>query len=122
VFGEPQFVTNAFGTLLYLPIGVEGSNNSNVSEYFRWKPPTRTWQPIALDQDALYKSLDPQAPTGLMFNGCGLWPDLQTLRMTAGLKVPEDFHCSDASGTADIEITIRNNASEIASVKVARQR
>ena len=55
------------------------------------------------------------------FDACGLWPDLTTMTVEAGLKTPEAPHCGDDAGTATVSLTIVNGAFVVSSVRIDRR-
>jgi hypothetical protein len=112
-FEKPAIVRNAAGTLLYIPIAVDGTGHYNESEYYLRR--RRRWDRI--DAEAWLKDLSTRIPPGAeMWKG--VWPDVNTMRADAYLYRSDDHNCCPTVGTAHIKLLVRANKFVIDSVAV----
>ena len=102
-YDPPQIIRNAAGTILYLPIAVDGTAHLNASEYFLRE--AGEWQSIEAEE--WLKNLSQQVPTGREI-WKGIWPDLRTMQAEAGLYRRGDADCCPTGGTARIRFSIRS--------------
>jgi hypothetical protein len=112
-FRTPRIVRNAAGTMLYVPIAMDGTGNSNTSEYFvreggRWEK---------IDSESWTKDVPSRLPPGLQISK-GVWPDPVTLRATNGLSRAGDGNCCPTGGTVEIQLAIRERRFVLESVEV----
>ena len=114
-YGPPQIVRNAAGTILYLPIAIDGTAHENASEYFLRD--AGTWQPI--EAQGWLKDLSRQLPAGLGI-WKGVWPDLRTMQAEAGLYRQSDANCCPTGGRARIRFSIRSSRFVLDSVAFER--
>jgi hypothetical protein len=113
VYGEPAFVRAPAGTILHLPIRVDGTGNYNESEYYLRK--AGPWR--KLDSESWQKDLVGRLPAGReMWKG--LWPDLVNMRVETGLYRKGDGNCCPTGGTARVRLAIRDTQFVITSVVV----
>lgn len=111
----PQLRPHPAGTILYIPMQVDGTGVFNESEYYlrregRWE---------RLDYDSWQADLGTRLPKGLEI-WKGIWLDLKTLRATPGLYRAGDANCCPSGGTAEIQLGIRDRRFVIESVNVTR--
>ena len=102
LYGKPGVFRTPSGTILYLPIAVDGTGHFNESEYYireagRWE---------RLDSTAWVDVLTKRIPAGLEI-WKGIWPDVRTLRAEASLYQKGDSNCCPTGGVARIQLTIR---------------
>jgi len=95
-------VQNAAGTLLTLPIAVDGTGHFNESEYYVQE--SGRWERI--EGQAWLSDLRKRLPAGLEI-WKGIWPDLHTLRAEAGLYRAGDANCCPTGGIARIQLAVR---------------
>jgi hypothetical protein len=114
-YSPPQIVRNAAGTILYLPIAIDGTAHENASEYFLWD--AGKWQHI--EAQGWLKDLSRQMPDGLGI-WKGVWPDLRTMQAEAGLYRQSDANCCATGGRARIRFSIRSNRFVLDSVVFER--
>jgi hypothetical protein len=115
-FGKPEIVHNAVGTLLYLPVTVDGTGHGNASEYYLRE--RGAWAP--LDAAAWLADLRKRIPARLEI-WKGVWPDLRTMRAEASLYQAGDTNCCPTGGVARIRLAIRSRQLVIVSVAVDKQ-
>jgi pimeloyl-ACP methyl ester carboxylesterase len=113
VYAEPEVARTAAGTILYLPIRVDGTGNYNESEYYLRKG--GAWQ--RLDFDSWQKELVARVPPGREI-WKGLWPNLKTMRVETGLYRKGDGNCCPSGGTIRARLAIRDMRFVIASTVV----
>jgi hypothetical protein len=114
-YDQPQIIHNAVGTILYLPIALDGTGHFNASEYFLWD--AGKWQPI--EAEGWLNNLSQQIPNGLEI-WKGVWPDLRTMQAEAGLYRRGDANCCPTGGTAHIRFSIRSRRFVLDSVVFER--
>ncbi len=102
LYSRPEIIQNPAGTLLILPITVDGTGNGNVSEYYMRD--SGRWEQI--ETEAWLSDLGNRLPAGLRI-AKGVWPDLRTMRAGAGLYRAGDANCCPTGGTARIRLAIR---------------
>lgn len=110
---KPELIANSFGTILYLPIHVDGTGAGNISEYYLWDEKSRQWQ--KLDANSWLKDI--KIPPGLAINK-GIWPDLKNMTAEAYLYRSGDANCCPTGGTAHIQLTIENSRFAVKSVTI----
>lgn len=111
---KPEIIRNRFGTILYLPIVVDGTGNMNESEYYLLDK--GTWQRI--DSEAWLADLAKRVPPGReMWKG--VWPDLHTMRAEAMLYNSGDGNCCPSGGSALVRLAIRDKKFVIDSLWLA---
>jgi hypothetical protein len=103
IYSPPRVVRNAAGTILYLPIAVDGTSNFNESEYYLRE--TSEWR--AIEAREWLTNLVARVPSGLQIE-TGVWPNLETMEAEAGLWRPADAHCCPTGGTARVKLSIRS--------------
>lgn len=108
---KPEIIDHPAGTLLYVPITVDGTGNGNASEYYVWN--ADEWAPI--DSDGWLKDLQRRVPAGLELRK-GIWPDLRTMRGETPLYRDGDANCCPTGGTVRITLAIRSRRFVIQSV------
>jgi len=99
---KPAIIRNQFGTLLYLPIRVDGTGNMNASEYYVRQ--NGKWE--RLDSESWLSDLTRRIPRGLEL-WKGVWPDLHTMRAEAAFYRRNDAGCCPSGGIARIRLSIR---------------
>jgi hypothetical protein len=112
-YGEPEILRTAAGQLLYLPIRVDGTGNYNDSEYYLRKG--GAWR--KLDSESWQKDLISRLPAGRQI-WKGMWPDLKTMRVEAGLYRKGDGNCCPTGGTARVRLAIRDTQFVITSAAI----
>jgi pimeloyl-ACP methyl ester carboxylesterase len=117
VYAAPEVTRTAAGTVLSLPIRVDGTGNYNESEYYLRK--AGAWQ--KLDFRTWQQELVSRVPGGRQLRK-GLWPNLATMRVEAGLYRPGDSNCCPTGGTIRARLAIRDMRFVIASVDTAGDR
>jgi hypothetical protein len=115
--GKPEIIRNAAGTVLSLPIAIDGTGSGNASEYYLREG--RAWAPI--DAETWLGDLKPRIPTGLELRK-GVWPDLHTMRVDVDLYRPGDANCCPTGGTARAQLAIRSRRLLIESLVLEKTR
>jgi hypothetical protein len=110
---KPEIIRNQFGTLLYLPIRVDGTGHMNESEYYVRQ--NGKWERI--DSESWRSDLGKRIPPGLEL-WKGVWPDLHTMRAEAMLYRSNDANCCPSGGIARIRFSIRAKKFVLQSVVV----
>jgi len=113
VYAEPEVTRTPAGTVLYLPIRVDGTGNYNESEYYMRM--SGRWQP--LDFESWQRELVSRVPPGRQI-WKGLWLNLKTMRAETGLYRRGDANCCPTGGTIRARLAIRDLRFVIASVSV----
>ena len=116
-YDKPEIVRSGFGTLLYLPIVVDGTGHGNQSEYYlrvggQWD---------AIDGESWLSDLKKQIPSGLEMR-MGVWPDLHTMRAETGLYRAGDANCCPTGGVVRARLAIRSRQLVIESIEIDRGR
>ena len=101
-YQRPEIVQNAAGTLLYLPIVIDGTSGGNVSEYYQQA--ADRW--ALVDSKTWLADLHKRLPAGLEVRQ-GVWPDLRTMRAEAGLYRVADANCCPTGGTVRLGLVVR---------------
>ncbi len=112
-YDKPQLIVNPFGTILQIPIHLDGTGAGNVSESYLWDRESKRWR--RLDAESWLKDI--KAPPGLAINK-GIWPDLKTMTAKAYFYRSGDANCCPTGGTAHIQLTIENDRFAIKSVTI----
>ncbi len=112
-YDKPELIVNSFGTILYLPIHMDGTGAGNISEYYLWDERSKQWQ--KLDAGSWRKEI--AIPPELAINK-GIWPDLKAMTAEAYLYRSGDANCCPTGGTAHIQLTIENGRFAIKSVTI----
>ena len=117
IYRPPIIVSHAAGTLLYLPIAMDGTGNYNRSEYYlreggRWEQ---------VDSESWIADLAPSLPEDLEV-WKGIWPDPRTLSAEVGLYRKADANCCPTGGTLGIQLAIRNRRFVLVRVQWSRRR
>lgn len=102
-YSRPQIIDAAAGTLLYLPIAIDGTGNDNASEYFLRDG--SAWELVEAVE--WFQGLLRRIPVGLEIRK-GVWPNLQTMTAVAGLYRSADANCCPTGGKARIALAIRS--------------
>lgn len=110
---KPEIIRNRFGTLLYLPIVVDGTGHMNESEYYVRE--RGQWERI--DSETWLAELMKRVPPGLE-TWKGVWPDLHTMRAEAMLYRSDDANCCPTGAVARVRLSIRARKFVIDSVVV----
>jgi hypothetical protein len=110
---KPEIIRNQFGTLLYLPIAVDGTGHMNESEYYlreggKWK---------RIEAESWLTETMKRVPPGLAA-WKGVWPDLHTMRAEALLYRSNDTNCCPSGGVARVRLSIRAKKFVVESVVV----
>jgi hypothetical protein len=114
-YEQPQIIRAAAGTLLYLPVAVDGTGHFNESEYFLRD--RGAWEPV--EAEKWLEDLRRRIPAGLEI-WKGVWPNLQTMKAVAGLYSSGDANCCPTGGTARIGLAIRSRHVVIQSLVVEK--
>ncbi|MBI3328780.1 MAG: hypothetical protein HYZ81_19010 [Nitrospinae bacterium] len=117
VYEQPEIIENAFGTLLFVPIRLDGTGVGNVSEYYLWHQDKAEWR--RLDAETWLQDLRKRIPPGLHI-WKGIWPNLQRMTAEAGLYQDGDAQASPTGGTARIELHIDNGRFAVKSVTLSK--
>jgi hypothetical protein len=112
---KPEILTGAFGTMLYIPIQLDGTGAGNESEYYLRE--AGAWMDI--DAESWLVDLSKRIPAGLEI-WKGVWPNVHTMRAEAGLYRPSDANCCPTGGRARIQLSIRSRRFVIESVTIER--
>ena len=110
---KPEIIGSAIGTILYLPIAVDGTGHGNASEYYLRA--TGTWARI--ESEAWLADLKRRLPDGVGISK-GVWPNLRTMQAEAGLYRPQDANCCPTGGVAHVQLAIKGERFVITSVSV----
>jgi hypothetical protein len=116
-YDPPQIARTPAGTILYLPIAVDGTAHENASEYFLWD--AGNWQDI--DSQGWRDELFSKVPAGLQIRK-GVWPDLRTMETQVGLYRQGDDNASPTGGSLRIRYAIRLRRFVLDSVTFERPR
>lgn len=108
---KPEIVQNAAGTILYLPISLDGTGHGNASEYYLWA--AKGWQRI--ESETWLTDLRRRIPSHLEI-WKGVWPDLHTMRAEVGLYRKGDPHCCPSGGKAQVRLSIKRGKIVITSL------
>jgi hypothetical protein len=111
---KPEIVRNRFGTILYVPIIVDGTGNYNESEYYLLDK--GTWQRI--DSESWTGDLAGRIPPGREVRK-GVWPDLHTMRAEARLYGGDNPNCCPTAGSIVVRLSIRDKKFVIDSLWLA---
>jgi hypothetical protein len=115
-YDKPEIVQASVGTLLYVPIALDGTGVGNESEYYvRGKG---EWKPIEAKE--WLNDLVQRVPPELKIRK-GVWPDLQAMRAEAGLYRERDANCCPTGGVAKIQLEIRAERFVIAAVSIENE-
>jgi hypothetical protein len=114
VYEKPAIVTNAFGTLMHVPVRLDGTGNGNESEYYLWSEKTREWE--LLDSSSWIEELQQQLPAGLSINS-GVWPDIEKMTAEVPLYREDDANCCPSGGVAFVRLTLKDGRFGIKSVE-----
>lgn len=112
IYRAPSIERTDAGTMLYLPIAVDGTGNYNASEYYLRAD--GEWRRI--EAEGWLVELRARLPPGRAI-WKGVWPDPRTLRAEAGLYREGDGNCCPTGGTARIQLAIRDARFELVSVE-----
>jgi len=99
---KPEIIRNRFGTLLYLPIAVDGTGHMNESEYYIRQG--GKWERI--DSESWLGDLGKRIPPRVEL-WKGVWPDLHTMRAEAWFYRSTDANCCPSGGVARVRLSIR---------------
>jgi hypothetical protein len=99
----PEIVRAASHTMLYLPIRLDGTGNSNESEYYLWR--LGAWARI--DSESWQQDFRRRIPGGLDL-WKGIWVDVKALSADADMFRPDDHNCCPTGGTAHIQLGLRD--------------
>ena len=102
-YEKPQIIHNPAGTILHLPIVVDGTGHGNSSEYYLAS--NGEWERI--EAESWLKAVVSQLPPGLEI-WKGIWPDLETMTARTGLYRHGDGNCCPTGGSARIHLSIRD--------------
>jgi hypothetical protein len=100
---KPEIIRNQFGTILYVPIILDGTGNGNESEYYLLE--AEVWKRIEFD--SWFADLEKRIPRGLTIRK-GIWPDLRTMRADAYLYKEGDTNCCPTGSVARMKLAIRD--------------
>jgi hypothetical protein len=117
LYKKPEIIQSPAGTLLYLPIMVDGTGAGNESEYYQLG--TTGWESI--DASEWLKDLQQRIPGGLQI-WKGVWPNVESMQAEAGLYRDGDANCCPTGGTARIQLAIRSRQFIIDSVVIDKAR
>jgi len=110
---KPEIIRNRFGTILYLPIVVDGTGHMNESEYYLREG--GAWQRIEAES-WLTETMKRVPPDLAAWKG--VWPDLHTMRAEALLYRSNDANCCPSGGVARVRLSIRAKRFVVDSVAV----
>ena len=112
-YEKPEIVHNINGTLLDLPIAVDGTGHGNESEYYIRE--ASKWELI--ESEAWLKDLQTRIPLNLQ-SWKGAWPNLNTMQAQVSLYRDGDGNCCGTGGTARVRLAIRSRQFVIDSVDI----
>lgn len=105
VYDRPEIIESSAGTVLVVPIRVDGTGSGNESEYYLRQE--GIW--LRLDATSWLQELRRRIPEQFgMWKG--LWPDLRTMTAKTGLYRPDDANCCPTGGEIRVQLTIRDGA------------
>jgi hypothetical protein len=112
---KPQMARTPAGTLLYLPIAMDGTRSYNDSDYYlrvgsRWEP---------VDSESWEKDLTTRLRPGVSI-WKGIWPAFPDLHAEAGLYREGDANCCPSGGTAKIQLALKSRRFVIESLTVTK--
>ena len=113
----PRLVSHAAGTLLDIPIGIDGSGHINDSQYYVRS--NGLWE--KLDGETWLKDLGTRLPKDVQ-TWKGIWPDLKTMRAIVGLYRTDDANCCPTGGQAEVQLGIRGRQFAIEAVTVTPEK
>ncbi len=103
-YEQPRLVNMKAGTMLYLPIVLDGTGHGNASEYYLWQD--KQWRMVESHKWLI--ELGKRIPVGLAINK-GIWPDFQTMKAEAPLYRHEDCNSCPSGGTVQLTLDVENN-------------
>jgi hypothetical protein len=112
-YETPQIIRTAAGNILHIPIVVDGTGHGNESEYYLWE--NQEWR--LLDAASWLDDLRKQLPPDLAI-WKGVWPDLKTMQVVAGLYRSNDANCCPTGGVVRAKLAIRSGQFVIESIAV----
>jgi hypothetical protein len=115
LYEEPVILRNSHGTILHVPIALDGTGHGNESEYYTFQDETKEWR--KLETEAWLSGLTGWIPDGLAINK-GIWPNLETLTATAPLYRGSDPNCCPSGGEMNVQLEITGGRLSIKSVTV----
>jgi len=104
IYARPELIENTFGTLLILPIRLDGTGGGNESEYYLRQGDA--WR--RLDSQSWLEELSKRIPEELGI-WHGVWPDLRTMTATTGLYRANDASCCPTGGELQIRLEVRDD-------------
>jgi hypothetical protein len=117
MYSKPAMATHSFGTLLDVPIRVDGTGNFNESEYYLWNANQKKWN--LLDSTSYIDDLGKRLPAGLSI-WKGVWPDIKTMTATTGLWRADDGNCCPSGGTAAVMLAVKDGRLVIKSLEITK--
>lgn len=103
IYEKPVIMKNSFGTIMHVPIRLDGTGNGNESEYYIRNENKREWR--VLDSNSWIEDLRRRLPSGLSIH-TGIWPDVQTMTAEARLYREGDANFCPSGGTAIVKLTL----------------
>jgi hypothetical protein len=111
VYDEPAIVATPVGTILHVPIRLDGTGNYNESEYYLWR--AGAWHRL----DALGWVERFRPPPGRYVRK-GVWPSLRDMTARIALYKDDDPNCCPTGGTAVVALALRDDALVATSVRL----
>ena len=102
-YEKPRLLHTPAGTILHLPIVVDGTGHGNSSEYYL--ATGGAWERI--ESESWLKDVTSRLPAGLEI-WKGIWPDLETMTARTGLHRRGDGNCCPTGGSARMHLSIRD--------------
>ncbi len=113
VYEKPAIVTTSFGTVMHVPVRLDGTGNGNESEYYLWDGKTGEWR--LLDSSSWIEDLGKRLSPGLSITA-GIWPDLERMTAEVPLSREGDANCCPSGGTALVGLVLKDDRFSIKTV------
>jgi hypothetical protein len=116
VYDKPEFIRSQYGTLLLIPIRLDGTGAGNVSELYIREDDH--W--ASIDTESWMKDLDSKIPKGLQI-WKGIWPDYRTMTAETGVYREGDANCCPTGGKVLIRLDLANHSIVLKDVRTLPQ-
>lgn len=117
IYEQPAIITNSFGTLMEVPVRMDGTGQFNENEYYLWSEKQKGWK--LLDSTNWVDDLGKQLPAGLEI-WKGVWPDIKTMTATTSLWRRDDANCCPSGGTAAVTLAVKDGRLVIKSLEISK--
>lgn len=118
IYDKPQIVKHTFGTLLYVPVRLDGTGHYNESEYYLWDKIRQDWKMI--DSTSWHSEARKKLPAEADFSH-GIWPNIATMTAVIYLFGKDDPPCCPSGGEAEISLTLKDGRFSVKSIKIVKE-